>query len=619
MVPAIIRRINRDLRSGPSNCWNYFKGILICDSITRRTMKQKLKLFLKSAVALCAASVAGLNAADRSPADAKVGQSKRPNVLLIVADDLGYSDLGCFGGEIKTPNLDALAKRGLRGTNFCVGPTCSPTRSMLLSGCDNHVAGLGNMEEFLGPKQKGKPGYEGHLNDRVVSVASLLRDAGYHTYMAGKWHLGLEPEDWPAKKGFERDFSLLQGGGSNWSDMLYPNPAHPHLTFTHNGKLVEKLSDDYFSSQAYSDFIMQCVDEQKDDGKPFFAYLSFQAVHSPFAAPDDWLDKFKGQYDAGYDAVRAQRLTRMKEMGIVGKDVTPFPRLPGVPAWEKLTPEQQKLSARRMEVYAAMLSNMDYHIGRVLNHLKSIGELDNTVVIFFSDNGAESVELQQLVEKAMSPEAVKWMKTTFDLRPEAWGRPRGLCDYGSAWAQVGAVPFAFFKAWTTEGGIRSPLIVAGPGVKHNGDMTSALLHVMDIAPTLLELAGAEPPSKKEGSKFAPIEGKSMLPLLAGTAQTIRTDNDWIGWELFGNRAIRQGDWKLTYLLKGAGGNNDWKLHNLKDDPAELHDLSEENPDKRKELLAHWNEYVKQNGVLLTNDGMFKKGKEEETIDDTIGD
>jgi arylsulfatase len=200
---------------------------------------------------------------------------KRPNILLIVADDMGYSDIGAFGGEIKTPNLDALAARGLRATSFYVGPTCSPTRSMLLSGTDNHVAGLGNMAEFLGPKQKGKPGYEGHLNSRVATLATVLRDAGYHTYMAGKWHMGEEPENWPAARGFERDFTLLQGGGSNWADMKYPNPAHPRLTFTLNGKQLEKLPENHFSSEAYANFIMKSVDENKDDGKPFFAYLSF--------------------------------------------------------------------------------------------------------------------------------------------------------------------------------------------------------------------------------------------------------------------------------------------------------------------------------------------------------
>jgi arylsulfatase len=462
------------------------------------------------------------------------------------------------------------------------------------------------MAEFLGPEQKGKPGYEGHLSDRVVSVASLLRDAGYHTYMAGKWHLGEEPAQWPAANGFERDLTLMQGGGGNWSDMLYPDPAHPHLTFTRNGKPVDKLPEDYFSSAAYTNFIIDSIDESKNDGRPFFAYLSFQAVHSPFAAPDDWLDKFKGQYDEGYDAVRAKRLARMKEMGIVGKDVTPFPRLPNIPAWDNLTKEQQYLSSRKMEIYAAMLANADYQIGRLLDHLKSIGKLDETVVIFLSDNGAESVELQQLVEKALSPEAKKWFEANFDMRPENWGKKGSSVDYGPAWAQVGSVPFSYFKSYVAEGGIRSPLIVAGPGVKHNGDVSNAVLHVTDIVPTILELAGAEHPSERGGSTLAPLTGKSMVSLLAGKSETIRGARDWLGWELFGNRAIRQGDWKLRYLMKGAGGTDGWRLFNLREDPAELHDVSAQNPAKRDELLKLWDQYVKDNGVILTGDGIFKE-------------
>jgi len=357
-------------------------------------------------------------------------QNARPNILLIVADDMGYSDLGCFGGEIKTPNIDALAQRGVRATSFYVGPTCSPTRSMLLSGSDNHIAGLGNMAEFLGPKQKGKAGYEGYLNGRVASLASVLRGAGYHTYMAGKWHMGETPEHWPAALGFERDFALLQGGGSSWADMKYPNPAHPHLTFTLNGKRIDKLPENHFSSEAYANFIMKSVDENTDDGRPFFAYLSFQAVHAPLAVPDDWLDRYRGQYDRGYDVLRASRVARMKEMDIVGKDVQPSPRLPNVPAWDLLTPEQRKLSARRMEIYAAMLANMDYHIGRVLDHLKDAGKIDNTLVIFLSDNGPEPMELGSLVESAFSVEAKKWFLENFDQRPENWaGRaPRSTTE-----------------------------------------------------------------------------------------------------------------------------------------------------------------------------------------------
>ena len=267
-------------------------------------------------------------------ASAAEGMITKPNILLIIADDMGYSDITCFGGEVQTPHIDALAKSGIRATNFYVAPTCSPTRSMLLTGCDHHVAGFGNMDELAGPKQKGKPGYEGYLNNRVVPMAKVLREAGYHTYWAGKSHMGYDPSQWPAAMGFERDFTLLQGGGSNWSDMTYPNPAHPKLTFTLNGKPLDKLPDDHFSSEAYTDFIIKSNEEHKADGKPFFAYLSFQAVHSPFAAPDDWLDKYKGVYDKGYDAIRAERLARMKELGIVSKETALSPRLPTIPAWD---------------------------------------------------------------------------------------------------------------------------------------------------------------------------------------------------------------------------------------------------------------------------------------------
>jgi arylsulfatase A-like enzyme len=559
----------------------------------------------RALAALCSGlfALATASAADPSRSETKTAEGK-PNILLIIADDMGYSDIGCFGGEIRTPNLDALAKRGLRATNFYVGPTCSPTRSMLLSGCDHHVAGFGNMDELAGPEQKGKPGYEGYLNDRVVPVAKVLREAGYHTYWAGKSHMGYDPSQWPAAMGFERDFTLLQGGGSNWSDMTYPNPAHPKLTFTLNGKPLDKLPDDHFSSQAYTDFIIKSNEEHRADGKPFFAYLSFQAVHSPFAAPDDWLDRYKGVYDKGYDAIRAERLARMKELGIVSKDSVLAPRVPQVPAWETLTPEQQKLSARRMEVYAAMLANMDHHIGRVIDHLETTGQLDNTLVFFLSDNGPEPVELGTLVETVFSADAKKWYFDQFDTSIENMGRKGSATDYGAAWAQVGSTPFRLYKAWPTEGGIHAPLIVAGAGVKNGGALKPAVLHVTDLVPTFLELAGVQHPSATD-PKLAPLRGKSLIPLLAGETGAVRTDEDWIGEELFGNRMVRQGDWKLCYLLKTAGGSGEWELFNLATDPGETTDLSKQEPAKTKALLALWDQYVAENGVILTDDGPFK--------------
>lgn len=529
-----------------------------------------------------------------------------PNVLLIVADDLGYSDLGCFGGEINTPNIDSLAAQGMRGTNFYVAPSCSPSRSMLLTGTDNHIAGIGNMAEWVGPTQRGQPGYEGHLNKRVVTIASLLQKGGYHTFMAAKWHLGDKPDQWPVQRGFERDFALLQGAGSHWSDMLGLLPSEPKVTFTHNGQEVKELPADYYSSKYFTDFIIQNIDEHENDGKPFFAYLGYQTPHGPLAVPADFREKYKGRYDKGYDAIRVERLERQKKLGIIGANVVNYPRLPNIPAWETLSAEQRLHAARKMELYAAMIDYMDVQIGRLIEHLKKSGKLDNTLIVFMSDNGAAGEDMAELMSR-LAPTAKDWFEKTFDNSPGNWGKPGSCVEYGPAWAQVSSVPFRLYKGVEAEGGIRAPLIVKGPGVKHSGAINHSFLHVMDIVPTFLESAAVEHPGITDAS-LAPLQGKSMWPLLTGRVPATRSDVDWLGWELFGNRAIRQGDWKLLYLLKGAGGSGDWELFNLREDPAELHDLSSTHPEKRKALLELWNQYVKRNGVIVSDAGPFATRK-----------
>jgi len=368
---------------------------------------------------------------------------------------------------------------------------------------------------------------------------------------------------------------------------------------------VKELPADYYSSKDLTDFIINAIDENGRDEKPFFAYLAYQAPHGPLAVPDGWRDKYKGRYDKGYDAIRAERLTRQKKLSIVGKDVITFPRLPTIPAWDELTDEQRRLVARKMELYAAMIGYVDDQIGRLIAHLKKTGKYDNTLVVFLSDNGAAGEDMAELVAK-LAPTAKDWFDKTFDNRPDNWGRPGSCVEYGPPWAQISSVPFRLFKGVVAEGGIRAPLIVSGPGVMHEGAINDSVLHVMDIAPTFLESAGVEHPTKKEGSTVAPLQGKSMWPLLAGREKATRTDSDWLGWELFGNRAIRQGDWKLLYLLKGAGGTGDWELFNLEDDPAEMHDLSAKHPAKREAMLKLWDEYVKRNGVIVSDAGPYAK-------------
>jgi len=531
----------------------------------------------------------------------------RPNILLIVADDLGYSDLGCFGGEIRTPNIDALAARGLRATHFYAAPSCSPTRSMLLSGMDSHIAGIGNMAEWTGPTQRDQPGYEGFLNTRVVTAVTRLRDAGYHTYMAGKWHLGDKPDQWPAARGFTRDFSLLQGAGSHWADRLGLLPSEPKVSYTRNGELIAELPKDYYSSKDLTNFIIESIDKNAKDDKPFFAYLAYQAPHGPLAVPDPWIDRCKGRYDRGYDAIREERLASQKRWGLTANDVVTFPRLPNIPAWETLTNDQQQLSARKMELYAAMVEFMDDQVGRLISHLKEIGEYDNTLIVFISDNGAAGEDMGELVAK-LAPEAKTWFEQTFDNRPENWGRPRSAIEYGPAWAQVSSVPFRLFKGVVAEGGIRLPLIVSGPGVEHQGAINHWVLHVMDLLPTFLDLAGIKLPAAQDVKNSTLAQGKSMWPLLDGRVKEIRTESDWLGWELFGNRAIRQGDWKLLYLLPAAGGTGDWELFNLKVDPAEMHDLTATNPEKKAALLKLWDEYVTRNGVIVSDAGPFARRK-----------
>lgn len=511
-----------------------------------------------------------------------LAQAQRPNILLIVVDDAGYSDIGSFGSEIQTPNIDALASVGIRFTQFGVSATCSPTRSMLLSGTDNHLAGLGNMAEFTAPNQKGKPGYEGYLNENVAPLPALLKDAGYNTYMAGKWHMGEEPEHYPAARGFMRDFTLIPGGGSHMDDMW--GAKGERQLYTKNGKPIQALRPGFYSSEDYTASIIENIDENRADGKPFFVYLALQAPHDPFQLPDNWLDRYKGRYDAGYDATRADRIERMKALGILDTKATVFPRLANVPAWNDLPADEKRMSARKMELFAAMVENMDANIGKLIGYLKTNKLYDNTLIIFLSDNGPEG---------NIMPMGAPWDNSNF----ENWGKKGTFIQYGPAWAQVGAGPLRMFKGFVSEGGIRTPLIISGKGVTGSGRISDAVAHVKDVPATILDAAGVTHPETFEGKKVATLQGKTLTPILSNTSDAVRSSDDWTGWQLFGNRAIRQDDWKLMWMCVPFG-TSQWQLYNLKDDPGETIDLASKHPDIRKQLEKHWDEYVKTNNVIL---------------------
>jgi arylsulfatase len=476
---------------------------------------------------------------------------------------------------------------------------------MLLSGTDNHIAGLGNMDEVVAPNQEGVPGYEGVLNDLVVAFPKLLKDAGYHTYMVGKWHLGKDPDKIPAARGFERDFTLLQGGGS-YVDDTGLTARSPSSVFTYDGKYLATLPKDYYATRTFTDKMIEFIESNRADGNPFFGFVSHQAPHDPFTLPDEWLRRYEKEYDQGWDITRKRRLEKMLELGVVPEGTRLAERMWFLPEATNLAPGPRTLVARKMELYAAMVENMDHHIGRLMDYLESLGEYDNTLFIFLSDNGPEGADLGAMLRGQKGSlnylfHAVNWSRTN----PAAWGKPGSYVGCGAPWAQVSATPFRLYKGWLAEGGIRSPLVVSGAGVQlPAGSVNHGLMHVMDVSATLLDIAGVSHPSNYDGRPVAPLQGKSWRPVLAGEVESPRAPGDWLGWELWANRAIRKGDWKVLWLHKPMGI-GDWELFNLREDPGETQDLSDKYPEKKRELLALWDEYVETNNVILPDRHWFE--------------
>ena len=526
-----------------------------------------------------------------------VPRGERPNILLIVADDLGYSDIGAYGGEISTPNLDGLADAGFRATDFYVASRGGPSRAMLLTGTDNHIAGFGAPRRRLAANQEGLPGYEGQLSNRVVTVASLLRDAGYHTSIAGKWELGDTPENLPAARGFERSFVLHDGAASHWSDMRSAIPGRERAGFTRDGSSVPALPPEYFSTRHFTDTLLGYIAEARSSRRPFFAVLSYQAPHSPLASEHD---PARGLYDDGYDAIRKRRLLRMKRMKLVREYVLPYPGLPTVPPWSALSDAAKRAQSRKMELYAAMVTDMDANIGRVLDSLGEAGDRDDTFIVFLSDNGPEP---RDRGPSGMNSRDLEWYAAQFPLQdPKHWGREGSFIEYGPAWAQVSSVPFRLFKRTLGEGGLRSPLIVSGPGVAPAGRfqrprISRAILHVADLAPTFLALAGVPYPASYRSRAIAPLLGKSLLPHLAGERGARDGPHEWLGFAYGSDRAVRRGDWKLVWMRPPFGVAR-WRLYHLDRDPSELYDLFDDRPKERRELLALWESYATANGVVL---------------------
>jgi arylsulfatase len=517
-------------------------------------------------------------------------EATQPNILLIVADDLGYSDIGSFGGEIATPTLDRLAKEGLRLSNFHVLPSCSPTRSVLLSGTDNHVAGIGTMGELLTPEMAGQPGYEGYLNFQVASLPEVLKAGGYHTYMVGKWHLGHEEDTTPHARGFDETFALLPGGGSHWGDMKPLSPPQT-MVYSRNGKEVESLPDDFYSTTYYTDELLKFIEQNKRDGKPFFAFLSYTAPHDPLHAPKTYIDKYKGKYDGGWEVLSEQRLQSLKELGIVHRDAKSFPPLASVKTWNEMPEEERAAASRDMEVYAAMIDYMDVQIARVFDYLKEIGEYDNTMIIFLSDNGANGH-----LPTAYPGQTEEYLGS-FDNNLENRGQINSFIETGPGWTQASMAPSRLFKAFPAEGGIRAPLIVKLPGAMPNaGKINHSFFHVRDIMPTILNVAGVEFTPEINGRSVVAMQGSSVADFISGNVKTPYSGAGQVGYELFGMKAFFDGDWKILWMPPPFG-TGDWQLYNLREDPGEIVDLSDQHSEWLVKMIAQWERYKEENGVL----------------------
>lgn len=529
--------------------------------------------------------------------------AERPNFLLIVADDLGYSDLSCFGSEIPTPNIDSIAQDGSILSDFYTAAACSPTRSMLLTGTDNHIAGLGQMNDFIRSNRKyqGRPGHEGYLNDSVVALQELLVESGYETMISGKWHLGLTLDTAPSARGFQRSFSLLPGCANHYGyepqleeKEMVPRLIETCVTALHeeDGEYVKKLPDNFYSTDAYTDKMLHYL-TTRDRTKPFLAYLPYSSPHWPMQASRADRGKFQGWYDDGPDALRLRRLEGLRKRGIIDEDCTVWPlHLPELRQWNELTDLERKKSCRAMETYAGMVIAMDRGIGRVLDHLKQVGDYEDTIIVFISDNGAEGASIEGT--PVIGPDVAAHIEKYYNNSLENIGEKDSYVWYGGRWASAATAPSKLWKMLPTQGGIKVPAIISGPGIP-KGVIDGGFTTVMDILPTFLELAKTSHQTTWKGKPVAPVRGESLIPHFK-TGVSTHAEDYVMGWELTGQAAIRKGNWKIVWLASPRG-ENQWELFDIKNDVGETNDLSGSYPEVLKEMIEHWEEYKAAAGTV----------------------
>jgi arylsulfatase A-like enzyme len=536
--------------------------------------------------------------------------TKKPNILLLVADDTAFGDIGAYGSEVHTPNMNKIANAGIRFTNFHVSPVCSVTRSMLFTGNDNIEVGLGSFDYSIYPPTKGKPGYEGHLTDNAVTISELLNDDGYEVYKSGKWHLGggegggKGPLGW----GFTKEFGILSGGSNHWNDLaMTPDFHDPNglnvkrkEDWTLNGKPYDRPSGVY-SGEIYTNHMLDFIKETDKD-KPWFAYMAFTTAHFPVQAPENLIMKYYPKYlELGYAGLKKSRYESLKKEGIISHDAKEAPFNNLTRKWESLTQLEKEKQAKIMATYAAMIEDQDNRIGQMLAYLKESGQLDNTLVIYMTDNGPEGFEPTN--PQTGNAEMAKWIENQFDTSFEAIGSANSENVIGTSWANAATGGLQWWKWFVGEGGTRVPLMIVPPGAFNSdyaraGQKSNAVVYVKDVPMTILEYANVKHPmTEYKNRDVKPPSGISIKPFLEGKSDVVRTDKDWWAFELFGNGYIMQGPLKAMKVRTGMFGDGQWHLYNVINDPSETQPLEGENPEKLAEMVALYKSYTAKNNIL----------------------
>jgi arylsulfatase A-like enzyme len=520
----------------------------------------------------------------------------RPNIIILLADDWGFTDVGAFGGDIATPNIDALAAKGVRFSNFHVAGSCSPTRAMLQTGVINHRAGLGNMPETIPPEHLGKPGYESHLNNRVVTIADQLRAGGYRTYLTGKWHLGRTPATLPTARGYDRAFALSQSGADNFEDK--PNLLlYDKADWSENGKPA-RLPSPFYSSTFIIDKMISYIDSGRASGKPFLASINFLANHIPVQAADADIAAYAKRYARGWTVLRDERRAGAVAKGVMPTNVK-MATMATTTDWAKLSPAERTQRAGAMAAYGAMATAMDREIGRLVAHLKAARAYDNSIFVFLSDNGAEASD-----PMTIGGLTTFYAELLYDQSVAQQGRPGSLTAIGAGFASAASSPLRGYKFTANEGGLRVPLIIAWPGnaALKAGSVVGGFAHVTDVTPTLLALAGVSAQQGRfAGRRVERMIGQNLTPMMTGAAPTVRSDDAPFGYELSGNAVLFKGDYKLVKNLPPYG-DGAWRLYNIAIDPGEVSDLSTSDTARYATMQADYAAFAKANAILPMPEG-----------------